>query len=64
MALPLDAVVHGVGVAQYSGFQELPVGRIVDLLGLQQRQKFLGCNLFPRLVGRFFEHRVLERSPG
>ena len=51
-------VVHRVGVAQNGGFQELFIGRIVELLGLEQRQKFLGRDLFPRLVEQIL------RAPG
>ena len=42
--------VHRVGIAQDGGFEELLVGRVMVMLGLQQRQQFFGCNLFPRLV--------------
>ena len=41
-------------------YRDAAVQDIRNLLGLKQRQKFLGCNLFPRLVSRFFEHRVLD----
>ena len=55
-----EAPSSGVGIVQYGGFQKLLVGRIEHRFGLQQRQQFLRRDLFGRLVGGFFQNRVLD----